>query len=263
MFMANQFYRKALVCATVTCAAVLALAQSSAQPKQKVRTGPRAISVLEMDAKGHARMVPVTILYQDRYYDASQYQSNPVPMVLEPGNVYDVLQANMPIGLFTTGEPRQVRGMWISLGKWKEKGAEPEPKPAKVEVTVADDKGGPVLKRHRGTDSSSDSKADSKTSSKPSDSGPDDPDRPTLKRPEHSEGEPSASQDSHRVIEFRIDSDDCETISCTCGPGLDAGHERNRSGSTGAAQDKGRCKPDERRCEDNGACRPRRWRRLR
>ncbi len=194
--MAKQLYRKVLVCATVTCAATLTLAQISTETKQKARTGPRAVSVLEMDAKGHARLVPVTILYQDRYYDAAQYQSNPVPMALEPGNVYDVLQANMPIGLFTTGEPRQVHGMWISLGKWQEKKDEPEPKPAKVEVSVADNSGGPVLKRHKGADGNAGSGSDSKTTSKPSDSGPDDPDRPTLKRPESSKDSSDSSGSS-------------------------------------------------------------------
>ncbi len=192
MFMTNQFYRKALVCATMTCAATLLLAQTSAPQKQKVRTGPRAVSVLEMDTKGHTRLVPVTILFQDRYYDASQYQSNPVPMALEPGNVYDVLQSNMPIGLFTTGQPKQLRGMWFALGIWKEKGAEPEHPPAKSEVTVSDNNGGPVLKRHKGSDSSPSSGSDSKTTSKPTDSGPDDPDRPTLKRPQTTQ-EPASS----------------------------------------------------------------------
>lgn len=119
-------------------------------------------------------MVPVTILYQDRFYDASQYQSNPVPMALEGGNVYDVLQTNNVLGTFTTGQAQQLHGNWIGLGKWQEKSKEPEKenKSAKVDVTVpggGDDH--PVLKRHE-------SSADSKSKAD------DDPDRPTLKRPE-------------------------------------------------------------------------------
>jgi hypothetical protein len=180
MFMDKHFYRKVAICAIATCSASFTLAQVET-PKVKPRTGPRAVSVLEVDAMGRARMVPVAILFQDRYYDASQYQSNPVPMALEPGNVYDVLQSNAVVGLFTTGQAQQLRGNWVGLGKWKEKSKEPEPKPAKVEVTVAgggDDH--PVLKRHQ---SSSDSNP----------KGDDDPDRPTLKRPEASSTDSASS----------------------------------------------------------------------
>jgi hypothetical protein len=178
--MKKQLYRKVAVCAIVTCVAGFLLAQIS-QPKQKPRTGPRALSVLELDTKGHARMVPVTILIGDRYYDASQYQSNPVPMAAEPGTVYEVLQANQPVGFFTTAQPQQVRGNWVSAGTWKEKTAEPESKPEKVEVSLGKDDDRPVLKRH----------GESSPSSKPSE--PDDPDRPTLKKPTAANESDSAS----------------------------------------------------------------------
>ena len=181
MFITHQLYRKAAVCAIVTCVTGFLLAQIS-QPKQKPRTGPRAISVLEMDAKGRARMVPVTILIQERYYDASQYQSNPVPMAAEPGTVFEVLEANQPVGFFTTEQPQQLRGNWVSAGTWKEKAAEPESKPAKVEVDLGKDDDRPVLKRHGESNPKS---------SKPS--GPDDPDRPTLKRPAESKDSDSGS----------------------------------------------------------------------
>jgi hypothetical protein len=154
----------------------------------KPRTGPRALSVLEMDAKGHARLVPVTILIQDRYYDASQYQSNPVPMAAEPGNVYEVLQANVPIGWFTTEQPKEILGAWVSMGTWKDKAPEPEPKPEKVEVALGKDDG-PVLKRH--------GEAGSK-GSKPSE--PDDPDRPTLKKPQPApDNAPSTSSNTPTI----------------------------------------------------------------
>jgi hypothetical protein len=193
--MVKHFYRKLGICAITTCLASFTLAQVANESKVKPRTEPRAISVLEMDAKGHARMVPVTILYQDRYYDASQYQSNPVPMALESGNVYDVLQSNTVVGLFTTGTAEQLHGNWIGLGNWKEKGAEPEKKPAKVEVTVPGGSGDdhPVLKRHQ---SSSDSNSKPKSD--------DDPDRPTLKRPESSAPDKtSAASDSTPTLAKR------------------------------------------------------------
>ena len=134
-------------------------------------------------------MVPVTILYQNHWYDAAQYQSNPVPMALEPGNVYDVLQSNLPIALFTTDQPGQAHGIWFSMGKWRDKSKEPRAEAGKTEVTWSDNSGGPVLKRHKGADSSggSDTKGSGSGSSPGSTSktaDDNDPDRPTLKRPE-------------------------------------------------------------------------------
>ena len=205
IFMTKQFYRKAALCATMTWVAGVTLAQTVPQ-KMKPRTGPRAVSVLEMDDKGHARMVPVTILIGDRYYDASQYQSNPVPMVLEPGNVYDVLQANMPIGLFTTDQPKQEHGNWVSAGTWKEKSAEPEKKPEKVEVADSNDDR-PVLKRH-GESSSSKSKS----------TEPEDPDRPTLKRPDAPKEAPSKTDS---------DSDKAPTVAKRSAAPVDANLSRD------------------------------------
>jgi hypothetical protein len=185
--MTKHLYRKVAVCAIVACAASLSFGQAKLKP----RTGPRAISVLEMDGKGHAQLVPVTILFYDKYYDAALYQQNPVPMALEPGNIYDVLQANLVIGLFTTEQPKEVRGNWVSLGTWKEKSAEPEHKASKVDVSVPDD-GRPVLKRHG---------AGGAAGSHPSPSD-DDPDRPTLKKPQapaEPESAPSSSSSTSTV----------------------------------------------------------------
>lgn len=201
IFMATQFYRKAAVCAILATASlsVAQTAGSSSTPKE--RTQPRALSVLEMNDKGQTRLVPVTILVQDRFYDASQYQANPVPMAAEGGTVYQVLKSNTPYGWFTIEQAAQQRGNWVSVGKFKQQAPEQEKKPGKVEVDLGkDSEDRPVLKRHAG--SSSDSSADSKDSkasdsaSKSSESskssGPDDPDRPTLKRPESQ----TASSDS-------------------------------------------------------------------
>ena len=181
--MAQQLYRKAAVCAVVGCASLSVAQTSSSQVKE--RTDPRALSVLEMDGNGHSRLVPVTILFQDRYYDASQYQANPIPMAAEGGNVFQVLKANLPIGWFTVAQATQVHGNWVSMGAYQEQAPEREKKPGKVEVSLGKDDDRPVLKRHgsSSSDSSSDnSSAKSSAPSKPSE--PDDADRPTLKRPE-------------------------------------------------------------------------------
>ncbi|WP_041856066.1 hypothetical protein [Candidatus Korobacter versatilis] len=181
--MANQFYRKLAACAIVGCS-VLTLAQS----KPKPRTGPRAISVLEKDAQGNTRLVPVTIWINDRYYDASQYQANPIPMVAEPGTVYEILQTNIPLAWFTTEEPRQIHGNWISAGTWQKKKGEYASSPAKVEVNMGRDGDRPVLKRHGQSGSSSTSSSDSGSSH-----GDGDPDRPTLKKSKTAQSDDSSA----------------------------------------------------------------------
>lgn len=186
MFMAKQFYRKVAVCAMLTWAVAGAQAQVTSTDKPKPHDGPRAISVLETDATGHAEMVPVTILYLGQYYDAAQYQANPIPMADVPGNVYDVLQSNLPIGLFTTGQAKEIRGNWVAIGVWKQKNTEPQHKPEKQTIVLADEKGGgsgggPVL--HRRGEKSTASSGSSGNSNGSASSGDDDTDRPTLKRP--------------------------------------------------------------------------------
>lgn len=196
MFMTTQLYRKAVIFVIAGCAS-FTLAQTAAPNKTKPRVGPRAISVLEVDARNQPRMVPVAIIYYDKYYDASQYQANPVPMAAEPGNVYDVLQANLPFALFTTAQPQEVHGNWITSGVLKQHKDEPEKKPEKQTVTLADDKGGPVLHR--------------KGESKPADTGgspsDNDPDRPTLKRPADQQSSGSSQPSSAPTSSGSDDSD--------------------------------------------------------
>jgi len=198
MFMANQFYRKLAVCAIVGCS-VLSLAQS----KPKPRTGPRALAVLEKDAQGDTRLVPVTIWINDRYYDASQYQANPVPMVAEPGTVYEILETNIPLAWFTTEQPRQVHGNWISAGTWQQKKEHSDSSsPAKVEVTMGNDGDRPVLKRHG--DSGSTSSPSSTSSPDPAPShGDDDPDRPTLKKSKTAQADDNSDSGSTPTIAKR------------------------------------------------------------
>ena len=150
MFMTTQFYRKVAVCAILSYSVLLV-----GQNKPKPRSGPRALSVLEKDAKG-MRLVPVTIWINDRYYDASQYQANPVPMVAEPGTVYEVLESNVPQGWFTVQQPQQVRGKWMGGGtRQDKKNEDAEKKPAKVEGEGGKDDDRPTLKRHKDADSGS------------------------------------------------------------------------------------------------------------
>jgi len=56
---------------------------------RKKEAGPRALAVLRLTASGKATLVPITILMNGKYYDASAYKATPVPIALESGTVYE------------------------------------------------------------------------------------------------------------------------------------------------------------------------------
>jgi hypothetical protein len=180
----------------LACAAGISVAQIA--KKRPMSKGPRAVALVQLAENGRAHLIPVTIMINGNFYDASAYKADPVPMALQPGIVYEAMQAGVSRGLFTVGGAAQSQGNWFADGKWvtaeqiaadKERSesarkAQNEPKP---EEEIG---GPPKLKRAPGSSStdktpassqppsSSTSSAPSSPSSSPSDSGP-----PTLKRP--------------------------------------------------------------------------------
>ncbi len=116
--------------------------------------GPRALGLLELASNGKARLIPITILYDGQFYDASAYKAAPVPMALESGTVYEALRTGVSEGLFTVSGALQANNSWIGDGTWqsasalaaaaaaaaKKKEAQSKPAPEPVE-------GPPVLRR--------------------------------------------------------------------------------------------------------------------
>jgi len=83
----------------------------------------RAVGVLEWPASGGApRLVPLIILADGQYYDASIYQASPVPMAVEPGTVYEGQQAGAAKGLFTISAAQELTEakVWYGAGTWAE-----------------------------------------------------------------------------------------------------------------------------------------------
>ena len=66
-----------------------------------MKRGPRALGVVEFLPGGKARLVPIALWIDGRYYDASLYAANPEPMALEPETVYEATDYGEPTGLFT------------------------------------------------------------------------------------------------------------------------------------------------------------------
>ena len=186
--------------------------QSSKKPAKR---GPRAIAVIEFLPKGGARLVPIALWLDGRYYDASFYGANPTPMALQPETLYEGLNYGEPTGWFTVTTPEQVNGNWVAEGTWKPqtafdiKMAEQAAKQAKKKAAsqISDDSGPPVLRRSPSSGSSEPEPSSGHQDNAPSSSGGstsssgasnpsptnDDPDRPTLKN-----STPSSSTASSR-----------------------------------------------------------------
>ena len=176
----------------------------NAKPKKR---GPRAIGVVEFLPGGKARLVPVALWIDGKYYDASLYSSNPEPMAIEPETVYEATDYGEPTGLFTVTQPQQVNGNWVADGHWKPhlafdekmaKQAANAKKPLKKEITVNTDPDRPVLKRSSPKESGDDSSSGSNNA--PPNSDDNDPDRPVLKSSTPRDSSPSSSPSSVAAI---------------------------------------------------------------
>src|SRR5579862_2188879 len=165
---------------------------------KKSKHGPRAIAVVEFLPGGAARLVPIALWIDDRFYDASLYGANPAPMAVEPDTVYEATNYGEPLGLFTITTPEEMKGNWIAAGKWKphqaldEKLAAQAAKQPKARPKTANpDDERPTLRRPgsspssagAGSGNSNGSGSASTASSGAPSPAEEDPNRPTLKKP--------------------------------------------------------------------------------
>jgi hypothetical protein len=115
--------------------------------------GPRALALVELAANGTAHLIPVAILVDGQFYDASAYKAAPVPIALESGTVYEAERTGASLGLFTvTGALQGPNNTWAGAGTWMAAGSKPasaahraEAKPRDLDEDEQD--GPPVLRR--------------------------------------------------------------------------------------------------------------------
>src|SRR5437870_8859121 len=108
----------------IVTAASLALAFTQLSPGQASRRGtvdkgPRALALIELAANGKAHLIPITIMYDGRFYDAGAYKAAPVPMALETGTVYEAVKNGVSQGLFTVTGAARAGPNWVGEGTWK------------------------------------------------------------------------------------------------------------------------------------------------
>ena len=107
--------------------------------KATASKGPRALALVELAPSGKARLIPVTILEDGKFYDASAYKASPVPMALESGTVYEGERTGVSQGLFTVAGALQLKNTWIGDGIWQPAGSAPAKKAFTASKPVEED----------------------------------------------------------------------------------------------------------------------------
>ena len=112
---------------------------------------------MQLTASGKATLIPVTILVNGKFYDATAYKANPVPMALESGTVYEGEHTGNSLGLFTVGSALHsnsvaVQSPWLGTGLWRPAGTEIANKPHAAEsvpVGIDTSDGPPAIEQGR------------------------------------------------------------------------------------------------------------------
>src|SRR6266536_336832 len=197
----SSLYRNALVAVTLlgcmwsTWAWVFAQGTIAQYGRKSSSKGPRALGLVMLSPKGTARLTPVTIMVDGKFYDAGSYKGKPVPMALDFGVVYEGFRTGVSQGIFTITQPGQLNHARMAAGTWLPAGVKPPETSKKYETPVIEDKDAPP-KLHRGTDKPANTSDQQKPAPPPA-SAPapppaaksppepepiDDPNRPLLRR---------------------------------------------------------------------------------
>ena len=80
--------------------------------------GPRAVGLVQLSSSGKARLIPIVIMMNGKFYEASSYKATPVPMALDFGVVYEAFKTGVSQGTFTITQPGQLNHSWIAEGTW-------------------------------------------------------------------------------------------------------------------------------------------------
>jgi hypothetical protein len=171
--------------------------------RKQTEKGPRALGLVQISDKGKARLIPIVIMLDGKFYDAGSYHATPVPMALDFGIVYEGFRTGVSQGIFTITQPGELNHNWIAEGTWVPAGEKAAEKTKKYAPPVIDDSSDkddhPVLHRRSGGEAdkddskpAKDSKDASSTSASPASPGSDSkPSQPSA--PSQSSSSPAAS----------------------------------------------------------------------
>jgi hypothetical protein len=123
----TSLYRSALwvvICAAVSFS-LAQIAPAQIARKSKRDAGPRALGLVELSSEGKARLIPVCIMIDGKFYDAGAYKASPVPLALWTDTVYEGEKTGVPQGLFTVAEAgHNGNDVWFGVGKWTPGGSD-------------------------------------------------------------------------------------------------------------------------------------------
>ncbi len=146
-----NLYRRRWLWASAAFLLLLALAAAASSYQRRGAHKLRATALVELttDASGtvSTRVIPITILADGSFRDASIYESRPRPMALGNGVVYEVQKTGIPMGYVTISNGSNTLQGWVGQGKWQpvnQVQAKATPKP-EAAATPADER--PVLHR--------------------------------------------------------------------------------------------------------------------
>jgi hypothetical protein len=106
------------------------------------------VGLLELAPDGSAHLIPIAILVDGKFYDASAYKASPVPFAIWGETVYEAERTGVPQGLFTVGEVLHTGTSWLAEGKWRPAGSQPAKKHHDDSKPKMDeDEGPPKLRR--------------------------------------------------------------------------------------------------------------------
>jgi hypothetical protein len=178
----RKLYRNRMFAVTLAASSLLCSSRVQAQGpmpqyghKPASNKGPRAIGLIQLSPKGKARLTPIAIMMDGKFYDAGSYKAAPVPMALDFGIVYEGFRSGVSQGVFTITQPGQLNHVWIAEGTWFPAGMKAPEKSKKYSTPVIEDKDAPpVLHRHSdkadsdsGSDKDKDKNKDKKDQQKP------------------------------------------------------------------------------------------------
>ena len=72
---------------------------------RKKDAGPRAFGLLQLEANGKATLIPIAILINGKFWDATAYKADPIPMSLDSGVVYEGNGPAIHWGFFRSQAP--------------------------------------------------------------------------------------------------------------------------------------------------------------
>jgi len=124
--------------------------------------GPRALGLIQLSSKGKARLTPIAIMMDGKFYDAGSYKAAPVPMALDFGIVYEGFRTGVSQGVFTITQPGQLNHVWVAEGTWLPAGAKAPETSKKYSTPVIEDKDAPPVLHRRSDQADSDSSSDKK-----------------------------------------------------------------------------------------------------